>query len=305
MNQYSHHKPVLLDEVIKSFEGVALPIFLDGTLGAGGHAEAILKAHPEIQSYIGIDQDTEALKIAKKTLVPFRDKCKFLQGNYKDAHEMIQPLKVNGILLDIGLSSMQLDQGERGFSFRKTGFLDMRMDLGKKLTAEEVVNSFSEIKLGEIFRIYGEEKHWRKAAKAIILARRKNRIRTTDELADILKSEGIGKKKLHPATLVFQALRIFVNDELGVLEAGLKSLGDCLEKGGRMAVISFHSLEDRIVKNRFREITRPFIPMDYREKKQPAKFRLIYKKPLVAQREELRDNPRARSAKLRVVEKII
>ena len=304
MNQYSHHKPVLVDEVIKSFEGVKLSVFLDGTLGAGGHAEAILKAHPEIQSYIGIDQDIDALQIAKKTLSSFREKCKFLQGNYKDAHEMIQPLKANGILLDIGVSSMQLDQGERGFSFQKKGFLDMRMDQSKKLTAEEVVNGFSEIKLGEIFRLYGEERHWKRAAKAIILARRKKRIKTTEELAGILKAEGIGKKKLHPATLVFQALRIFVNDELGVLEEGLKPLGDCLEQGGRMAVISFHSLEDRIVKNRFKEITRPLIPLDYREKKQPAKFRLIYKKPLVATREEMRDNPRSRSAKLRVVEKI-
>jgi 16S rRNA (cytosine1402-N4)-methyltransferase len=295
---------VLLAEVLKSFEGAELKIFVDGTLGAGGHGEALLKAHPEIELYIGIDQDALALKIARKRLLPFAKKIKLIEGNYLEADEFIRPLKADGVLLDLGVSSMQLEEKERGFSFLKEGLLDMRMDQKKPLTAEKVVNEFSEIRLGEIFKLYGEEKHWRRAARAIILARKKGRIKTTRELAAILQAEGVGKKKLHPATLVFQALRIFVNDELKVLEKGLKRISGVLGAKGRLAVISFHSLEDRIVKEFFKKITRPEVPEDYREKKILPAFRLIYKKPLQALREELRDNPRSRSAKLRAVEKI-
>ncbi len=299
------HKPVLVEEILKVFAENKIKFFLDGTLGAGGHADAILKSHPEIELYIGIDQDADALDIAKKRLVDFKAKCRFLRGNYKDAADMIQPLKIDGILLDLGVSSMQLDKKERGFSFQQDAFLDMRMDQRQKLSAKEVVNNFSEIKLGEIFRLYGEERYWKKAARAIVAARKKKPIKTTKQLAQTLQEARIGKKKIHPATLVFQALRVFVNDELGVLEKGLKSLPYLLNEEGKMAVIAFHSLEDRIVKNFFKNITRPTIPLDYRKKKEPAAFRLIYKKPSIAKTEEIKENPRARSAKLRAVEKLI
>lgn len=302
--KYQSHKPVLTEEILEVFKEGRMKIFVDGTLGAGGHAEAILTEHPEIEKYIGIDQDVEALKIAEKKLLPFKNKCRFVRGNYKDVKNMISPLKTDGALLDLGVSSMQLEEAQRGFSFQKKGFLDMRMDQRQKLSAKEVVNNFSEIELGRIFRDYGEEKHWKKAARAIVSARRRKPIRTTSQLAEILKEARIGKKKIHPATLVFQALRIFVNDELNILEKGLQHLTSCLNKGGKMAVVSFHSLEDRIVKNYFRKITRPCIPLDYREKKQPPAFRLLYKKPQTAKDREIRNNPRSRSAKLRAVEKL-
>jgi 16S rRNA (cytosine1402-N4)-methyltransferase len=284
------HRPVLLREVIDNFKGVNLKVFIDATLGAAGHAMKILEEHEEIEEFIGIDRDVEAFKIAKEELKPWCEKVKIFHGNFFDFEEFFEG-NVSGFLFDLGISSMQIESGERGFSFLRDGPLDMRMDIREKLTAEEVVNEFSEKELGKIFKRYGEERFWKRAARAVVKEREKRRIKTTKELADILSGVCRKKRGLHPATLVFQSLRIFVNDELNVLEKTLKKAIDKLFKGGRIAVISFHSLEDRRVKNVFKE----------NEKK---KLKIITKKPIRASLRERRENRRSRSAKLRVAERI-
>lgn len=307
------HISVLLNEVLQAFEGRSLHSFIDGTLGAGGHAEEILQAHPELELFLGIDQDPAALAKAQTRLTPWKDKTKFFQGNFcqLDSYAKSLPVKLyDGILVDLGVSSMQLDQAERGFSFMKNGPLDMRMNPQDELTAEEIVNTWSEKELGRIFRDYGEEKHWRAAARAIVSAREKKPIHTTVELTNILDPVLRSRKPkqgIHPLTLVFQALRISVNRELDVLESFLPKALELLTKGGRLAVISFHSLEDRIVKNFFR-----FAASDKMNTvglgglfldKEPA-VQLVTKKPLCASDEEICMNPRSRSAKLRIIEKL-
>ncbi len=283
------HKPVLMREVLHVFEGKAIRFFFDGTLGAGGHARAILEAHPEIERYYGCDRDPTALAIAAKNLEPWGKKVEFIRGPYADADKYLKKGEcLDGFLIDIGVSSMQLDERGRGFSFLGDAPLDMRMDPDGDLTAEEIVNRFSEAELARIFHEYGEERRSRQVAKAIVEARRKRKIRTTAELVDVVKPVAT-RGRLHPATLVFQALRIVVNDELGQLEKGLKAGIDLLCEGGRIAAISFHSLEDRIVKNRFRD-----------EKK---RLKILTKKPVGPSAEEMRANPRSRSAKLRAAEK--
>lgn len=282
------HKPVLVREVVESFKGVGCRVFLDGTLGLGGHAKAILKAHGEIERYIGIDRDLEALEIAKENLSSW-DKVEFFHGNFLEFDRFLKGDLVDGFFLDVGVSSMQLEDSERGFSFMTDGPLDMRMDRSLKLTAEDVVNEFPERKLGEIFREYGEEMRWKKIARAIVNERGKRRIRTTFDLKNILSKVCGRRRSLNPATLVFQALRIFVNDELALLKKTLFKAFENLSLGGRIAVISFHSLEDRIVKWAFRES--PIL-------------KVVTKKPVVASLEEVRKNKRARSAKLRVAERL-
>lgn len=282
------HIPVLMREVLEVFQGKSLKVFFDGTLGAAGHAVALLKAHPEIESYIGCDRDEEALVIAKKELEPWGEKVELLHGPYA---EMVQQLQsgIDGFLIDIGVSSMQLDSEVRGFSFKHDAPLDMRMDQSKELNAEMIVNRYSEKQLAQILFEYGEERRSRQIAKAIVEARRKKPIRTTTELVKIITPVAT-KGKLHPATLTFQALRIAVNDELGQLQKGLNAALSQLNPMGTMAVISFHSLEDRIVKHFFR---------DHKEK-----LHIVTKKPIEASREEIRGNPRSRSAKLRAAEAI-
>lgn len=282
------HIPVLLGEVLEVFEGIEILQFFDGTLGAGGHAKAILEAHPEIERYIACDQDPRAHEIAKDVLAPWKDKVEFIHGKYATEIEKVDCL-LNGFLIDVGVSSMQLDEGFRGFSFKEDAPLDMRMDPEGRLTAEEVVNRYSEKELARIIFEYGEERRSRKVASAIVEARRKKRIRTTGELVEIIKPFAT-KGKLHPATLTFQALRIEVNDELGQLEKGLQRAAEKLADGGRLAVISFHSLEDRIAKNVIRDAR--------------GSLKILTKKPLEASQEEISRNPRARSAKLRAAEKI-
>jgi 16S rRNA (cytosine1402-N4)-methyltransferase len=285
------HEPVLLQEILHAFKDVDLRLFFEGTVGAGGHAEAILKAHPEIKRYFACDRDFSALKIAKETLKEFEDKIDWIHGPYADVGAYLKKKKVAGIdgfFIDIGVSSMQLDQGERGFSFMSDAPLDMRMDVEGPLTAKMIVNKYPEKELARIFFEYGEERRSRQVAKAIVEARRKKPIETTFQLSKVIEPFAT-KGKLHPSTLVFQALRIVVNDELGQLERGLKSVIDLLNPGGRVAVISFHSLEDRIVKNVLRD-----------EKK---RLEIVTKKPMIATAEEMKKNPRSRSAKLRVAEK--
>lgn len=301
------HISVLLKEILEVFAEVNLQFFIDGTLGAGGHSEALLQAHPEIQQLIGIDQDPAAIEYAKKRLAPWKDKLTIIPGNFSEL-ENTHFQAVDGILLDLGVSSMQLDTPDRGFSFMQEGPLDMRMDPSAELSAYEIINEWSDEELGRIFREYGEEPRWRLAVKLISQARKESPLKTTTQLAQILRPlSNYSKRKHHGATLVFQALRLAVNDELGVLERILPKAIAMLRKGGRLAVISFHSLEDRIVKDCFRYaaddkfstqgLSGLFID------KEPT-VSLITKKPIIATQEEERMNPRSRSAKLRVIEKL-
>lgn len=290
------HTPILIETFLSFFADKQIETFVDGTLGAGGHAKALLESHPEIQRFYGFDQDEEALGIAKKTLEAFAHKVVFINENFRQMRACVEEQSVDGIFLDIGVSSMQLDQVEKGFSFSKEGPLDMRMDPSQDLDAEKIVNSFSEKELGAIFRDLGEERRWRAAAKAVVEARRKKRLRTTLDLAEALKNVltwGGQKKKIHPMTLVFQALRIYVNDELGAIEETIPIAIDLLASGGRMGVIAFHSLEDRIVKHTFIQYAR-----------QEKTVQLLTKKPLIADSDEIKKNPRSRSAKMRFIEKV-
>lgn len=278
------HLPVMLREVLEVYEGKKIDIFFDGTLGAAGHAKAILEGHPEIKRYIGCDRDPSAHEIAKKVLAPWGNVVDFRLGKLTDIIEESEGFDAS--LIDAGVSSMQLDQKERGFSFRFDAPLDMRMGSSGDLTAAKIVNRYSEKELARIFFEWGEEKKARQVAKAIVAARGKKRIETTFELVKII-SKVVKRKRIHPATLVFQALRIAVNEELDQLKRGIELGIEKLSQGGRIAVISFHSLEDRIVKTLFRN--------------EKAHLRILTKKPLVSKD---RSNPRSRSAKLRAAEKI-
>lgn len=305
------HVPVLMSEVLEAFEGCTLTTFVDGTLGAGGHTKALLAAHAEISLAIGIDQDPSALHLASQFLTSWEKKTKLIHGNFENMPSILASLgiqHVDGILLDLGVSSMQLDLPEKGFSFMREGPLDMRMDPTSPLTAGEIINTWSEQELGRIFREYGEEKQWRAAARIIIAARDKKPILTTVALAEVLRPIFSWKKKgINPLTLVFQGLRISVNRELAVLEAILPQAINLLGPKGRLAVISFHSLEDRLVKNAFR-----FAASDKHDTsgwggvfldKKPL-VKMVTRRPLCASDAEVAHNPRCRSAKLRVVEKL-
>lgn len=286
------HIPVLLNEVLSVFEGLEIGTFFDGTLGAGGHASAILQAHPEIKRYLGCDRDPTALELAKARLEPFGKKVELVRSPFADLENVLDEKKIpqiDGFLIDVGVSSMQFDEVARGFSFKGDAPLDMRMDPDSRLTAEEVINRFSEKELARIFFEYGEERRSRQVAKAVVEARKKKKIRTTKELVEIITPVAT-KGKLHPATLVFQALRIVVNDELGQLERGLQAAMKRVAPGGRIAVISFHSLEDRIVKNLLRS--------------DREDWKVLTKKPIIPTDEETKKNPRSRSAKLRAAERL-
>lgn len=287
------HTPIFLKEFLGFFEGRQLKTFVDGTLGAGGHAEALLENHPEVEKFWGIDGDPHALEVARDRLKKFHDKLELVQDDFAHLLDWVAPQSVEGIFLDLGLSSMQLDEGEQGFAFSREAPLDMRRDPRSEVQAKEVVNNFSEAKLGEIFRELGEERRWRQAARAICIARKKKKINTTTELAAVLKPVlSWSGKKIHPLTLIFQALRIYVNNELESLEEGIVQSITALSPGGRLGIISFHSLEDRIVKKEFRKA--------YLE----DKVVILTKKPLTPTLEEIKANPRARSAKVRFVEKL-
>ncbi len=309
MNQYPHI-PVLLNEIIDAFSGVNLTHYIDGTLGAGGHAEAILKAHPELKTFIGIDQDQDALEIAKERLekaFPGRG-LSFVSGNFSDLKKHVHHQLFDGILVDLGVSSMQLDRQERGFSFMREGPLDMRMNQQGGITAADIVNTWEEKALADLFFQYGEEKQSRKAAYAICREREIQPFETTLQLSSCIeKNIKRIKYDIHPATKIFQALRIAVNGELDRLEAFLPQAIEALKPGGRLAVITFHSLEDRIVKQRFayyasdKESTSGIGGM-FIDKKPVVK--ILTRKPTEANDLEIRQNPRSRSAKLRVIEKL-
>jgi len=302
------HLPVLLQEVLQSFKPLKISTFLDGTLGAGGHAEAILADHPEIELYIGADQDQSALNIARERLSPWKEKLLLLHENFSALPSILHQkgIRPDGILLDIGVSSMQLDQPERGFSFRFDAPLDMRMDATQEMTAAQILNTFSEKDLQRIFREYGEEPKWRRAAAAIIKGRP---VYTTFELKSMLEPV-LGKKRFgekEPITQIFQALRIATNRELDVLQEFLPSGIELLPKGGRMGVITFHSLEDRMVKETFNlKASDKWATTGYRGHfmdKEPEVL-LVNRKAIGPSEDELAINPRCRSAKLRVIEKL-
>jgi 16S rRNA (cytosine1402-N4)-methyltransferase len=303
------HIPVLLNQVLSALipEGNPPARVIDGTLGAGGHAHALLSTGAG--ELLGLDQDTSALALATERLSEFEGRVHTAHTNYEHMRHAASEIgweHVDAILLDIGVSSMQLDQANRGFSFAQDGPLDMRMDTENGTTAADLVNTWEPDELADIFYRYGEERHGRKLASAIVNGRPYS---TTSQLAEVIEASKPAKwkEKIHPSTRVFQALRIAVNDELGVLERVLPEAIDLLNPGGRLAVISFHSLEDRIVKEAFKYaaldcICPPKQPVCTCDKQSAVK--ILTRKPIVATDAEIADNPRSRSAKLRVVEKL-
>jgi 16S rRNA (cytosine1402-N4)-methyltransferase len=307
------HKSVLLDECIENLNIRPNCVYVDGTLGGGGHSYHILKKLNGTGMLIGIDRDMDAINAATKKLSEF--------GNFQTVHDnhanIINILKelnvytVDGILLDLGVSSYQLDEADRGFSYMHDAKLDMRMNREDKISAYEVVNNYSEEELYRIFIDYGEEKYSRMIAKKICQARLNKKIETTFELVDIIKSAMPGKalnEKQHPAKRVFQAIRIEVNQELEKLKQAVIDSILSLNDGGRLAIITFHSLEDKIVKHAYEEMEgRCTCPKDFPVCVCNYKSygKIVNKKPIISNEEELKDNPRARSAKLRVFERII
>lgn len=306
----SRHTPVLLSQVLDALLGGAIPVrrLIDGTLGAGGHTRALLEA--DAHEVLAFDLDPAAISVARRHLMEYEDRVIFCQGSYLRMRERTDEMgwhEVDAILLDLGLSSLQLDDPERGFAFRHRAQLDMRFDQsGDDLTANDLVNSLDEKQLADIFFRYGEESAARKIAQAIARARP---IKSTIQLADLVAAVVPPRRrgaKIHPATKVFQALRIAVNRELDAVSAVLPQAIDLLRPGGRLAVITFHSLEDRIVKRRFRELSTEVIapPGMASIEEQRARVRPITKKPIRADADEIEANPRSRSAKLRVIEKL-
>ncbi len=309
------HTPVLLQEVIKALQPQSGGIYIDGTVGAGGHAAAILGDSAPDGRLFGFDQDESALEIARNRLAEFGDRVHLLHTNFEKLDQTVRQYQIpraDGILLDIGVSSMQLERPERGFSFQYDGPLDMRMDPLTGQTAADLVNHLPQDELANLIYRYGEEPRSRRIARAIVKARP---IWQTAELAQIVagaipakrgkRGKGGGKRKIHPATRTFQALRVAVNDELGALERVLPQAINQLKPGGRLAVISFNSLEDRIVKQYFRREAQDCIcPPEQLicACKHKALVNIITKKPITPSFVEIDANPRARSAKLRVVE---
>ncbi|MBE7550640.1 MAG: 16S rRNA (cytosine(1402)-N(4))-methyltransferase RsmH [Anaerolineales bacterium] len=303
------HKSVLLQEIITALQPYSGGVYIDGTIGAGGHAAALLEASAPDGQLFGLDRDQSALEVARRQLERFGHRVHLFHANFDRLAQVAQAQdmpRADGLLLDLGVSSMHLDQPERGFSFQADGPLDMRMDPTTGPTAADLVNSLPEEELANLIYRYGEERHSRRIARAIVKARP---LRRTLELAQIVvRSSGGGRPdrtKIHPATRTFQALRIAVNDELGALERALPQALACLKPGGRLAVISFHSLEDRIVKQYFKQesqdcICPPEQPVCTCRHK--ATIDIITKRPITASLAEIDANPRARSAKLRVVE---
>jgi len=303
-----NHKPVLYHEALTALNINPSKTYWDGTLGGGGHSEGIVKLLSQ-GKLIANDLDNDALEVAKERLLLYKDKIEFIKGDYKNlAETAIKFGKPSGILIDMGVSSYQIDNPERGFCYSRCGDLDMRMSRDSDLSAYEVINSYSERELGDIFFKFGEERYSRRIAQKICELRKKSPIKTTFELSDICKQAYPARhNEGHPAKRVFQSVRIEVNSELtGLYEAVLK-LARTLEVGGRLAIITFHSLEDRIVKNAFRELEASCVcpkefPICNCGKKSEVK--ILSKKPITATKEELRDNKRAESAKMRVAEKI-
>lgn len=304
------HKPVMLGEVLNALQPRAGRRYVDGTVGLAGHAVAILRASSPDGFLFGSDRDASALAVARERLAEFRGRFELRQKNFSELASWIEQRSCDGVLLDLGVSSPQLDIAGRGFSFQQDGPLDMRMDQSQSLTAAELVNELSEMDLAKLLWELGDEPASRKYARAIVQARERSRLKTTGELARLIERLNPRRgSRVHPATRVFQALRMAVNDEVRSLESGLAAAWTLLRPGGRMAVISFHSVEDRVVKEFGRERARDYAvqgEMDLPEFRvpRPPGLKLITRKPIPPSQAELAENPRARSAKMRVFEKI-
>ena len=307
------HKSVLLFETIDNLNIKPDGIYVDGTLGGGGHSFQILKRLGDGGRLIGIDQDEDALKAAGERLAIFEDKVTTVRSNYCHMKQVLHDLgiqKVSGIVLDLGVSSYQLDEPERGFTYREDVPLDMRMDRRNPKTAKNIVNEYSEMELFRIIRDYGEDKFAKNIAKHIVAAREKKEIETTGELIEIIKAAIPAKVRAtggHPAKKTFQAIRIELNAELEVLQNSLDEMIDLLEDGGRICIITFHSLEDRIVKTIYKTNENPctcpsHFPVCVCGRK--PKGKVITRKPIVPSDEELEENSRSKSSKLRVFERI-
>ncbi|MBW1670097.1 MAG: 16S rRNA (cytosine(1402)-N(4))-methyltransferase RsmH [Deltaproteobacteria bacterium] len=288
------HVPVMVSEVLNGLSLRPGGIYVDATLGLGGHTEAILSKCPEVKMVLGLDHDTEALEQAESRLAPFGDRVRFIHSNFIHLHDVLLFNKieqVDGILMDLGISSFHLENSRRGFSFSRDEPLDMRMDTSAgAVTAANMVNKLPVEKLTKLIQTYGEERWAKRIAKRIYDRRKTAPILNSTDLAEVVANSIPRKyhpRRIHPATRTFQALRIAVNRELDNLKEALDSLPSCLRPEGRMCIISFHSLEDRLVKIAFREDKR---------------LKPLTKKPLVPSREEMRSNPRARSAKLRIAQ---
>ena len=305
-----NHKPVLLEETIKGLNIKKDGIYVDGTLGGAGHSKEILKHLSENGQLIGIDRDEEALQAAKKNLEEFKN-VQYIHGNHDEIEEILQKLKidkVDGILLDLGVSSYQLDEKERGFSYLGNNELDMRMDKTQKLTAKQVINTYTEEELADIIYKYGEERFSRQIAKNICKYRKEKEIDTTEELVNIIEKSipAYSKKDGHPAKRTFQAIRIEVNDEIKPLYNTVKQCIKLLKPKGRLCIITFHSLEDRAVKEAYTDsIGKCTCPKDlpYCVCGAKSEGKVINKKPIIATKEEQEKNSRSKSAKLRIFEK--
>ncbi len=304
------HIPVLYKEIIHALQPQSGGRYVDGTLGAGGHARGILEACAPDGQLLGLDVDPQALALSRETLAPYAEggRTHLAQASYATITKQLAALHwdtVDGIVLDLGASSMQFDNAERGFSFMQDGPLDMRFGPNAFQSAEDIVNTFDQKDLADLIFRYGEDRDSRKIARAIVESRP---LHTTRELVAVIEKASPRRgDRVHPATQTFQALRIAVNEELSSVESVLPQAVSSLKSGGRCAIISFHSLEDRIVKDFFREQSKDIVNPPYEriyEEERKAVVKIINKKPIVASDEEIKDNPRARSAKLRVVEKL-
>ena len=307
-----HHVSVLLDECIEGLNIKPDGIYVDGTLGGGGHAYEVCRRLGEHGRLIGIDQDADAIAAATKRLEPFADKVTVVRSNYENIASVLHELgieKVDGIYLDLGVSSYQLDTASRGFTYREDAPLDMRMDQRNTQTAADIVNTYSEMELYRIIRDYGEDRFAKNIAKHIVRQRQEKPYETTGELIETIKAAIPAKIRAtggHPAKRTFQAIRIELNHELDVLNCSIDTMIDLLNPGGRLSIITFHSLEDRIVKKRFRDNENPCIcppefPVCMCGRK--SKGTVITRKPIVPGEEELEYNKRSKSSKLRVFER--
>ncbi|MGL5650347.1 MAG: 16S rRNA (cytosine(1402)-N(4))-methyltransferase RsmH [Paraclostridium sp.] len=308
-----HHVSVLLDECIDNLNIKPDGVYVDCTMGGAGHSKEIVKRLSKDGLFIGFDQDINAINTAKERLSEYSDRVKFVHSNFqnlKNELEKIGVYKVDGVLADLGVSSHQLDEADRGFSYMQDAPLDMRMDIRCSFSAYDVVNTYSEAELSKIIKDYGEDNWAKRIAKFIVEERKEKNIETTGELVEIIKKAIPKKARIdgpHPAKRTFQAIRIEVNNELGVITEMIDDAASIMNEEGRICIITFHSLEDRIVKNAFRDLATdcicpPHIPICQCDKESLVK--VITRKPILPTDKEIEENPRSRSAKLRVAERI-
>ncbi|GAA0707583.1 16S rRNA (cytosine(1402)-N(4))-methyltransferase RsmH [Paraclostridium ghonii] len=308
-----HHVSVLLDECIDNLNIKPDGVYVDCTMGGAGHSKEIVKRLSKDGLFIGFDQDINAINTAKERLSEYSDRVKFVHSNFQNLKSELEKIgiyKIDGVLADLGVSSHQLDEADRGFSYMQDAPLDMRMDIRCSFSAYDVVNTYSEEELTKIIKDYGEDNWAKRIAKFIVDLRKEKDIETTGELVEIIKKAIPKKARIdgpHPAKRTFQAIRIEVNNELGVITEMIDDAASIMNDGGRICIITFHSLEDRIVKNAFRDLATdcicpPHIPLCQCDKE--AIVKVISRKPILPTDKEVEENPRSRSAKLRVAERI-